>query len=105
MNGSTAPVTSRADVVTDVPGRYAKQLVAHLGRKLTFTNDGATSTAAIGTGTGQVIVGDGVLTLLAAGPDEEAVGMVEHVLGSHLERFAQRDELAVRWDRSTERAG
>lgn len=105
MNGSTAPITSRADIATDMPGRYAKQLVAHLGRKLTFTTDGATSTAAIGAGTGQVIVGDGVLTLPAAGPDEEAVATVEHVLGSHLEQFGQRNELAVRWDRSADAAG
>lgn len=30
----------RADVVTDAPARYAKQLVAHLGRKIPFTTDG-----------------------------------------------------------------
>jgi hypothetical protein len=101
----TPAVTSRADVATDAPARYAKQLVSHLGRKLEFTTDGAASTAAIGTGTGQVVVGDGVLTLLATGPDEESVATVEHVLGSHLERFAQRDELAVRWGRSAQRAG
>lgn len=105
MDESTGAISSRADVVTDVPGRYAKQLVAHLGRKLTFTTESSTSTATIGTGTGQVVVGDGVLTLLAAGPDEEAVATVEHVLGSHLERFAQRDELAVRWSRSADQAG
>jgi uncharacterized protein len=105
MDDSTAPITSRADVATDVPARYAKQLVAHLGRKLTFTTEGSSSTAAIGAGTGQVVVGDGVLTLLAAGPDEEAVATVEHVLGSHLERFAQRDELTVTWSRSADGAG
>ncbi len=101
----TASVTSRADVATDVPARYAKQLVSHLGRKLDFATKGDVSTAAIGTGTGQVVVGDNVLTLLATGPDEESVATVEHVLGSHLERFAQRDELAVRWNRSAHRAG
>ena len=96
----TAPVTSRADVTTDAPDRYAKQLVAHLGRKVAFTQDGATSTAQLGGATGQVVVGDGVLTLLASGPDEESVARVEHVLGSHLERFAQREALTVRWVRT-----
>ena len=94
-------LTSRADVSTDAPDRYAKQLVAHLGRKIAFTTEGATSTATFGDATGQVVVGDGVLTLLAAGPDAEGVARVEHVLGSHLERFGQRAGLSVEWTRGT----
>lgn len=97
-------VTSRADVSTDQPARYAKQLASHLGRKLDFTADGAVSTAAIGAGTGQAVVGDGVLTLLAAGPDEAAVATVEHVLGSHLLRFATREDVTVAWSRTTAQA-
>lgn len=91
---------SRADVQTDAAARYAKQLVAHLGRKLEFTTDGATSTAALGEATGQIIVQDGVLTLVAAGPDEQSLARVEHILGSHLERFGQRHELTVSWVRT-----
>jgi uncharacterized protein len=93
---------SRADVATDAPARYAKQLVAHLGRKVDFRVDGNTSTAEIAGATAQVVVGDGVLTLLAAGAEQEAVARVEHVLGSHLERFAQRAELTVSWTRTSE---
>lgn len=105
MNGSTtAAVASRADVSTDQPARYAKQLVSHLGRKLDFTTDGATSTAAVGSGTGRVVVGDRVLTLLATGPDEESVAAVEHVLGSHLLRFAARENLTVAWTRTPAQA-
>src|SRR3954453_8654717 len=99
---TSTQLTSRADVTTDAPDRYAKQLVAHLGRKIAFTTVGATSTATFGDTTGQVVVGDGVLTLLASGPDAEGVARVEHVLGSHLERFGQRNELTVRWTRTTE---
>jgi uncharacterized protein len=43
---------------------------------------------------------DGVLTLLATGDDADSLARVEHVLGSHLERFGARDELVVAW-RST----
>lgn len=96
---NSAPLTSRAVVTTDTPDRYAKQLVAHLGRKVAFTTEGATSTATFGDTTGQVVVGDGVLTLVASGPDTDGVARVEHVLGSHLERFGQRNELTVRWTR------
>jgi uncharacterized protein len=90
-------VTARADVVTDTPARYAKQLVAHLGRKVDFTVDGPTSTARIGSGTGTVIVGERLLTLIAEGPNESVIALVEHVLGSHLERFGARNELVVDW--------
>lgn len=92
-------ITSRADVATDAAARYAEQLVSHLGRKVEFTTDGPVSTATIGVATATVAVGDGVLTLLASGEDEQAVAVVEHVLGSHLERFGQRHELAVSWQR------
>lgn len=96
---TAAAVTSRADVVTATPDRYAKQLVAHLGRKITFTTDGTTSSAMIGGAAAQVVVGDGMLTLVAVGNDEQAVAVVEQVLGSHLERFGQRQELTVVWVR------
>jgi uncharacterized protein len=95
-------IRSRADVATGTPARYAKQLISHLGRKVPFTGDATTSpaTAVIGAATGGIVVGDGVLTLLAVGEDEESVARVEQVLGGHLERFAQRDELTVRWLRA-----
>ena len=99
--GQRRRIGSRADVATGAPARYAKQLVSHLGRKLVFTGDGVTApaTAVIGAATAGIVVGEGVLTLEAAGDDEESVARVEHVLGSHLERFAQREALTVRWVR------
>jgi phospholipase/carboxylesterase len=97
---TTTGLQSRADVTTATPERYAKQLVSHLGRKIEFRTDGPASVAGIGDGTGTVIVGDGQLTLLANGPDEEALTLVEHVLGSHLERFGARNELLVTWQRA-----
>ena len=44
----TAPLTARADVATDAPERYAKQLVAHLGRRVEFSTEGGRSTARFG---------------------------------------------------------
>jgi hypothetical protein len=95
-------IGSRADVATGTPARYAKQLISHLGRKVSFTGDAISSpaTAVIGAATGAIVAGDGVLTLLAVGADEESVARVEQVLGGHLERFAQREGLTVRWRRA-----
>lgn len=98
----TSTITSRADVRTDSPARYAKQLIAHLGRKTDFLVEGDTFTATIGGAVAQVVIGDGVLTLLARGNDVDAIGTVEDVLGSHLAlRLSQParhrvDTLAVR---------
>jgi hypothetical protein len=93
----TAPLSARADVRTDAPERYAEQLVSHLGRRTAFAIDGAKSTASIAGGTGVIQVGDGVLTLVAEAPDAETLGRVQDVLGRHLERFGQRNELSVVW--------
>ena len=88
---------ARADVATDSPARYAKQLVSHLGRRAPWTTEGDTSSRAFGEGRGTIVVGEGVLTLLAEGPDEEALARVQGSLARHLERFGRRNELQVRW--------
>ena len=93
----TAPLSARADVLTDAPARYAKQLVSHLGRKVPWTTDGPVSRATIAGGTGVVEVGDGVLILRAQASDTESLARVQDVLGRHLERFGQRNELVVTW--------
>jgi hypothetical protein len=96
---TTQPLRSRADVLTDAPERYAKQLVAHLGRKIMFITAGSTSTATIAGATAQVTSGDGVLSMLVIGSDEPSVTRAEQVLGGHLERFGQRQQLTVAWTR------
>ncbi len=92
---------AHALVATDAPGRYAKQLLSHLGRKVDVEAvDGHDDTAGrlrIGDGVGEVIPGDGVLLLTAAAPDAEQLDRVKDVLGRHLERFGARRELVVEW--------
>ena len=99
-SAGTAWHTSRADVATDVPGRYAKQLVSHLGRKVTFIEDSGSWTATVLGSIARITVGDGVLVLQAQAHDVESLARLEHALGSHLERFGQRNALTVTWQRS-----
>ena len=95
-------ITSRADVSTDAPARYAKQLVSHLGRKAPFTEDAEGAwTTTVGDARARIVVGDDVLTFLVEAADAETLDRLEHALGSHLERFGQRNELVVTWRRST----
>src|SRR3954468_22021341 len=90
-------LTARAAVATEAPARYSTQLAPHLGRRVEFTTDGDTSTATFGEATGAVVVGEGGVVLRAEAPDAESLARVQHVLGSHLERFGQRNELTVTW--------
>ena len=96
--------TSRADVTTDAPERYAKQLASHLGRRLAVEQEGAATRLVFEVEGGAahclLTPGAGVLVLEARAPDEEALARVEDVVGRHLERFGQRSELVVRWQRA-----
>ena len=96
-------LTSHADVRTDAPARYAKQLVSHLGRKAPFTEDPAgTWTITVGEARGRVAVGDDVLTLHVEASDAATRDRLEHAFGSHLERFGARAGLTVAWHRGTD---
>lgn len=96
-------LTSHADVRTDAPARYAKQLVSHLGRKAPFTEDPAgTWTITVGEARGRIAVGDDVLTLHVEASDAATRDRLEHAFGSHLERFGARAGLTVAWHRGTD---
>jgi uncharacterized protein len=94
--------TSSAHVATDAAPRYAKQLIAHLGRKVPVEElpDGGRLTFEFGTGVVRAAA-DGVL-LEASAADEAGLARAEDVLGRHLERFGQRNELTVEWSRATD---
>ena len=96
-------VESSAVVPTDAAARYAKQLLAHLGRKagvepVDGEPDGGRLT--LSAGTGIVRPRADHLLLEAHAADEESLALVEDVLGRHLERFGARRELTVTWERA-----
>jgi hypothetical protein len=89
---------SVARIVTTRPERYVKQLVDHLGNRL--------STRLTGDGTGRIDFDaghcdlraeDGVLVLAATADDALALSHVRDVVARHLERFGTRDGLTVTW--------
>ncbi len=110
----SAPPVSTAVVATDRPDRYAKQLAAHLARRLDTTWDDATRRGVVRFDGGRcdLLAGDDGLhlELVADAPDPtqaasapastELVTRMEDVVGRHLVRFGTRDELVVAWRRS-----
>jgi hypothetical protein len=75
---------SIAAVPTEASDRYAKQLLAHLGRKNPVEPVEGSPDA-------------DRLVLEADAPDEESLTRVQDVLGRHLERFGARRDLTVHW--------
>ena len=100
-NRKKSPLSSRAEVATQTPERYAKQLVAHLGHRVPVeaTPDGDQLT--FDEGRGLVQIGDGVLVLIAEANGEPALAVVQDVLGRHLLKFGAKQGLSVTWSAPT----
>ena len=95
--------TSMAVVPTDAAARYAKQLLAHLGRKAgvePVEGDPDAGVLHLSAGTGVVRPRADHLLLEASAADADSLAAVEDVLGRHLERFGARRELTVTWRRA-----
>lgn len=93
---------STAVVATDAAERYAKQLLAHLGRKNTVETVGGERQGGrlvFSYGTATVRPEDNELVLEAAAEDPDSLAHVEDVLARHLERFGAKRELVVTWRR------
>jgi hypothetical protein len=94
---------STASVATTRAPRYGKQLVSHLGRRSVGVWDEAT-------GTGTLDMNDGAahVTLdstadalqIAVHAADADLATYEDVVGRHLVRFGERDELHVAWTRA-----
>lgn len=96
---ATPPLTAHADVATEAPERYAKQLASHLGRKCEVLEEPDGTVLVLGGGRCLLAPGDGVLALRAQAPGTSELEVVCDVVGRHLERFGQRNELVVTWVR------
>ena len=93
---------SSADVATDRPERYAKQLVSHLGRKTEMVEARGghemhfppeRGVAA----TGFIAAVDGAVRLEVDAADADSLATVQDVLGRHLTKFGEKDGLVVVW--------
>ena len=80
---------STAVVATEAPERYAKQLLAHLGRKNTVETVGGERQGGrlvFSYGSATVRPEDNQLVLEAAAEDPDSLAHVEDVLARHLDR-------------------
>jgi uncharacterized protein len=92
-------LTASAVVKTPMPQRYAKQLASHLGRRSEVIEEAGGTRLKLAGGECLLQPQGESLELLASAPSAEALDRVTQVVGSHLERFGQRNELHVEWRR------
>jgi hypothetical protein len=90
-------VTATATVPTDAAPRYVKQLASHLGRKATIEEQADGVVVVLTAGRCLLVATDTAVELSATAPDDESLETVKRVVGVHLERFGQRNELTVSW--------
>ena len=89
-------VRSQASVATTKPAPYMKQLCKHFGHKVETTFDDERGTIRMPMGLCELdATAPDSLHLKLSAEDAEQLARLEQVVGSHLERFGRRDELAV----------
>jgi hypothetical protein len=90
-------ITSRAEVPTDRPVAYMRQLCKHFGHKVDASFGEDAGYIQFEFGRCSLEASGGVLALEVSAVGEDGVRRMESVIGSHLERFGRRDDLSVAW--------
>jgi hypothetical protein len=93
-----ADITSRADVATDKPVPYMRQLCKHFGHKVDASFGEDSGYIQFEFGRCELRAAGDRLTLEVSAADAESHERMERVIGSHLERFGRRDGLSVSWN-------
>jgi uncharacterized protein len=97
MNPEMAKIRSTAEVATDKPVPYMRQLCKHFGHKVDASFGEDSGYIQFEFGRCELHATEGRLTLEVSAADEESHERMERVIGSHLERFGRRDGLSVGW--------
>jgi hypothetical protein len=92
-------ITTRAEVATQKPVPYMRQLCKHFGHKTETSFGEDSGYIQFEFGRCDLQARDGVLEIVASAADETSHERLEHVVASHLERFGRGDELSVTWQR------
>ena len=92
-----AEITSHADVATDKPVAYMRQLCKHFGHKTDASFGEDSGYIQFEFGRCEMYAVDRTLRLQVSAPGGEQHERMERVIGSHLERFGRRDGLTVSW--------
>ncbi len=93
-------IASSAEILTLKADSYLRQMCKHFAHKVDVTHEENTHVLRFSFGTGKLRATSDRIVLYAHAEDRQMLERVETVLGSHLERFAFRENLNVTWPRS-----
>lgn len=88
---------SHAEVATDKPVAYMRQLCKHFGHKVDASFGDDDGYIQFEFGRCELHAAVQTLTLDVSAADADSHQRMENVIGSHLERFGRRDGLSVAW--------
>lgn len=97
MNTEAAQIRSTAEVSTDKPVPYMRQLCKHFGHKVDASFGEDSGYIQFEYGRCELQAAEATLHLEVSAADAESRERMQHVIGSHLERFGRRDGLSVAW--------
>lgn len=89
--------TSELKLTTPKAENYVLQLSKHFGHKITVEDHDGVAVFFFKDGQGRASAEGETLTLTVVSDTAEQRQNVERILGSHLERFAFREDLRVVW--------
>jgi hypothetical protein len=88
---------SEARIETAHSQRYLGQLCKHFGHRIPVTQTEESGRIQFPSGICSLSAEPGLLVLRTEAQDDMARRLLEGVIGSHLERFAFRESLAIEW--------
>ena len=105
------PLIATASVSTERAARYGKQLVSHMGHKITGSWDEETASGYLlfdreGPVLGRFdVIASASDLRLELRTEPERADRLEFIVGIHLARFGARDSLAISWERTDDSEG
>jgi hypothetical protein len=99
MPTQTMPVllTSSAVVFSDKASGYLQQLCKHFGHKLAVSFTPERGTIVFDYGSCALAAAGGMLSLTVSADNAVSLSRLQHVVASHLERFAFREKPEIVW--------
>lgn len=88
---------SSARIETANASGYLQQLCKHFAHKVEASFDGSKGSVLFEMGPCELAADEAMLTILCRAVTEEGGRLMQEVVGSHLARFAFREELEIEW--------
>ena len=91
-------ISSSTTIKTQKASGYLQQLCKHFSHKIEVKFDGQDGWIEFAFGRAELRADENVLTMVANSQNPENLDKLKKVLASHLERFAFRESLKIKWE-------